>query len=252
MGLVESDEENEEASRGREKVSPHSLPSTSGSSESQMGVAESRSPSPAPLPEQTHQKPTPMKEEPMEDMEDASNVPSTSRMATLPVERFIKEERVHEMEEAWYAPPRPPRPFNWTPYPSVPFFESQNVNLDDLLSRRYSNLTMDLVEFFQKLEISEEQRMLLILYIASQPDSSEKFPVETSNITSEMHASYEELLVFKREDLEKIKQKLNRYNRVLEDLRKQYQESFKNFLLPKSFRFYFDVVKEDEPNTDND
>ncbi|CAL2052314.1 unnamed protein product [Caenorhabditis brenneri] len=73
-----------------------------------------------------------MKEEPMEDMEDASNVPFTSGMATLPVEKFIKEERVHEMEELWYAPPRPPRPFNWTTYPPVPFFESQNVNLDDI------------------------------------------------------------------------------------------------------------------------
>ncbi|CAL2052321.1 unnamed protein product [Caenorhabditis brenneri] len=105
-------EENEEALRGWKKVSPHFLPSTSGSSEPQLGAEESRSSSLAPLPQQTLQKPTPMKEEPKEDMEDASNVPSTSGMATLPVERLIKEEQVHEMKEAWYAPPRPPRPFN--------------------------------------------------------------------------------------------------------------------------------------------
>ncbi|CAL2038792.1 unnamed protein product [Caenorhabditis brenneri] len=86
--------------------------------------------------------------------------------------------------------------------------------LELVLSRRYSNLTMDLVEFFQKLRMSEEQRMLLILHIVSQSDS----------LNMVLEASYEKLLVFKREDLEKIKQKLNRYNKTLEDLSKQYRE----------------------------
>ncbi|EGT35516.1 hypothetical protein CAEBREN_12404 [Caenorhabditis brenneri] len=124
------------------------------------------------------------------------------------------------------------------------------TELERIYSPKFFEDIPDFVEFCrEELKMNENQRMLFILFIASQtnlPDNKQKFPEDIEKMIVQNYEGYEKMLMFmpgagkyKQDVLQDILRNFNEFNRQMNKMMDRYRKLRENFDFPDSFDFYF-------------